>query len=161
MTRDPRDLLAEALWREPGIVFMRKPWAMWDKLAPDETERVRMRADHLLRILESLGVRLECAATGEHFAQRPASPVIWRYSLSGAATERLVRKAPADKWQIVMIDGAQERVEHTFTLAEAHEHAGMVLMGDPSAKAIPNLGKELSASLEIYRVDAVNMDAQP
>jgi hypothetical protein len=158
MTRELRDLLAEALWREPGIAFTRKQWAVWDKLAPDETEAVRRRADHLMRLLAELGLTLVRTGQETPSLPPPSSPVVWRYRLFGAATERMVRKGHGDQWQIVIVDG-HERVEHAFTMAEAHEHAGMVLMGDPEAKKVANLGKELSAALEIFRVDAAAMEA--
>lgn len=155
MNRLLDDIVAECLWRLPGITFMRRPWEVEKEISPLTCEQKLIEARSLIRLLESMGVKLECAATDARSAPRTTSDTIWRYRLSTGTAERLVRRS-GEGFEIVFIEGGEERVEHSFDIATAHIHAGMVLMGDPEAKKIANLGKELSAALEAYRVFAVS-----
>lgn len=151
--RPIRDILAEALWLEPDI--LRRPsWARWSEIAPDECERYRERADHLIRLVGEMGAQITTA--GGEPKPRPHVPsgVVWRYHIVGQNGERIVRKGPLDDWYVATVADGQETIEHTFQLGLTHVRSGMVLTGDPGARSIQNLGKELSAALEIYRLCA-------
>lgn len=157
MTRPLRDLLAEALWLEPGI--LRRSWQDWDQIAPDETERVRCRADVVIRLLQDrLGVGFIIDGESQ---QRPIpqSPEVWRYRLPDHETERVVRRGPGDVWQIATIKAGAWTVEIEFTLFDALASAGAVLCGDPSAGQIKGLGRILAALATIYSVYAEKMEA--
>jgi hypothetical protein len=113
---------------------------------------MRLRADHLLRLLSEHGV--EFVQTGAPRAvTRPDSDVVWRYYLAGQKVERIVRRKD-DAWQIVDIADGKETVGQTFTVADAHVNAGLVLTDDPSARTIAGLGRQLAALTEIYRLTA-------
>ncbi|ESY89041.1 hypothetical protein X739_00665 [Mesorhizobium sp. LNHC220B00] len=150
MTRPIRDILAEGMRRE-RLGLVRPLWQDWDE---DGREEVRRRADHLLRILSDAGVQL--VQTGVPApAGTPTGPTIVANQVYGAPdTMREVRIAERG-FSIVAVKGGDATVEQTFTLNDAMVNAGLVLAGDPAAKSIKDLGKQLAAAAEIYRLDAV------
>lgn len=149
--REIRDIVAEAM-RVERLGFVRPLWRDWDAFAPDETERVRLRADHLIRLLAGEGLAIVRAGDPAP-APAPTSAVVWRYYLAGQKVERLVRR-DGDGWQIITVSDGKETVEQTFTLAAAHVNAGLVLTDDPAARTIAGLGRQLAALTEIYRICA-------
>jgi hypothetical protein len=150
-----RDILAECLRRE-RLGLIRPLWADWSRVDDASCEQVRLRADHLIRLLADLGVEL--VQTGEPKAvERPDSAIVMRCPLAGnAATERMIRCA-SDRWEIATITAGVETVEQSFTLTEAMLNAGLVLSDDPEARTIPALGRRLAAVTEIYRLNAATM----
>lgn len=150
--RPIRDILAECLRIErQGPI--RPLWADWAKFADDECEQVRLRADHLMRLLEGHGLTIVQAGHVNQAA--PAqSPEVYRYGVVGRKAERVVRRGAGEAWQIVSIENGVETVEQTFTADQASINGGLVLTDDPAAKAIPGLGRQLAALAEIYRLCA-------
>lgn len=161
MTERPiRDILAEVLRRE-RLGLMRPLWQEWQQFADEECELVRQRADHVIRLLDELGVTLVRTGDALPPAPPPQSPVIWRYSLTESETVRLVRKGPGDQWEIVKLAGGEEKVELAFSLASLSVEAGMVLRADPEALKLKGLMTRLAAGLEIFRVEAETMEYEP
>lgn len=151
MSRPARDILAECLRRERyGLI--RPLWLEFDE---DAREEVRRRADHLIRLLSDYGVEL---------AQRdvtppapPSSQTIIANQVVGAPdTMREVRSVDG-KFAIVAVKTGAETVEQTFTLNEAMLNEGLVLSGDPAAKTIKDLGRQLAATACIYRLHAAGL----
>jgi hypothetical protein len=118
--RDLRDILAECMRRE-RLGLMRPLWADWcaaDNLGGPE--QVRIRADHLIRLLAVHGVSLVRSSEPATIAQ--TSPTVWRWGLAGTDAERLIRASADDpnEWQIVRAEGDQETIQMRFRLAEAY-----------------------------------------
>lgn len=147
-----RDILAECMRRERyGLI---RP--LWADADDDSREEVRRRADHLIRILADYGVQM--VRTGEPApAETPTGPtIIANQVYAQPETVREVR-AEAGKFSIVAIKNGESVVEQTFTLNDVMLNAGLVLAGDPAAKAIKDLGKQLAGATEIYRLNAAGM----
>jgi hypothetical protein len=150
MSRATRDILAECLRRE-RLGLSRPFWHDLATFDQEACEHVRKRADHLMALLESYGVRL--VQEGKPRPEpRPAE--IWRYWLVGRKAERVVRRGAGENWQIVLVEGGAETVEMNFTAAQASINGGLVLTDDPAAKVIPGLGRQLAALCEILRLCA-------
>ncbi|TIN76754.1 hypothetical protein [Mesorhizobium sp.] len=150
--RAVRDILAECMRRERyGLI--RPLWAEMD----DETqEEVRWRADHLIRILADYGVQMVRAGEPAP-AETPTGPTIVANQVyDHPDTTREVR-VDAGKFSIVTIKGGETTVEQTFTMIDVMLNCGLVLSGDPAAKMIKDLGKQLAAATEIYRLNAAGM----
>lgn len=152
--RPIRDALAEMMRRER--LGAARPH--WSKAHQDEKEPLRRRADHLIRLLADVGLAVVRIDDPQPDTPPPSSPVVWQFKLFGRNAERIVRKADADLWEIVTVEGGQEKLEQSFTLARAAINAGLVLNGDPQAREIPGLGSQLAAANEIYRLDAAAME---
>ncbi|MER8616001.1 hypothetical protein NKG99_03970 [Mesorhizobium sp. M1409] len=149
MTRTIRDILAEGMRRE-RLGLIRPLWHDWDE---DGREEVRRRADHLMRILSDAGVQL--VQTGEPApAATPTGPTIVANQVYGAPDTMREIRVEERGFSIVAVKGAETTVEQTFTLNDAMVNAGLVLAGDPAAKSIKDLGKQLAATAEIYRLNA-------
>ncbi len=153
MTRAVRDILAECMRRERlgGVLPL---WQDWQTFADEDCEQVRLRADHLIRLLATFGVEL--VQTGEPRATtRPDSDIIMRCALVGdLATERVIRREADDLWTLATVKAGQSTDEQSFSLTVAMINAGQVLTDDPAAKSIPGLGRRLAAVAEIYRLCA-------
>jgi hypothetical protein len=154
--RDIRDILAEAMRRERLGTAARPAWADWWEEA---REPVRMRADHLIRLLAEAGVDL--VRTGEALppAPPPKSLVVSRDAIVGRKAERIVRADPAG-FAITLVQDGAETVEQTFTLQDASLLAGAVLTGSPEAAKRPGLGRLLAAAVEMYRLDAAPLEGK-
>lgn len=150
--RPSRDILAECI-RLERLGIIHPLWADW---FDEGREPVRMRADHIIRLLADRGVGL--VQIGEpRPAARPDSPVFWRWKIVGREAERIVRIAPAGI-EVLKLEGGQEALQLAFTLAEAHELAGRGLSGDRELTQEAGVITKLSAALEAYRVNAVGAD---
>jgi hypothetical protein len=153
--RDLRDILAECMRRE-RLGLMRPLWADWcaaDNLGGPE--QVRIRADHLIRLLAVHGVSLVRSSEPATIAQ--TSPTVWRWGLAGTDAERLIRASADDpnEWQIVRAEGDQETIQMRFRLAEAYVLSGRVLGGDREVLKEQGVLTKLAAALEIHRCNAV------
>lgn len=155
MTRQVRDILAECMRRERhGLI--RPLWADLAGVDDDAAEEVRRRADHLIRILSDYGVQL--VQTGEPAAiVTPTSPTIVANQIYNQADTNREVRADAGRFSIVTVKAGEATVEQSFTLNEVMLNAGLVLAGDPAAKTIKDLGKQLAAATEIYRLNAAGM----
>jgi len=156
--REIRDILADAMRRERLGGLVRPLWQEYVTFNPEACEQVRLRADHLIRLLAGDGLTI--VRKGEPVADVQTSDVVWRYYLAGQQVERIIRRK-GDDWQIILVgaDG-KETVEQTFALADAHANAGLVLTDDPSARTIAGLGRQLAALAEIYRLCAQSTGGQ-
>lgn len=150
--RPIRDILAECMRRE-RVGLMRPFWEQWRQIDDAACEQVRLRADHLMRLLQSYGVTLVQAAAETATPTAAAEP-IWRYWLVGKQAERVIRRRADGGWEIVRVEDGKELLEQTFTLQDAHSNAGLVLTDDPVATTTKGLGRQLAALTEIYRLDA-------
>lgn len=152
--REIRDILGECIRLERlGIIN-----PMWSDWFEEAREPVRMRADHILRLLADRGVEL--VQTGEpRQTTRPDSPVFWRWKIVDRNAERLVRISPAGI-EVVKVEAGQEALQIAFQMTEAHDLAGRGLAGDRELTKEPGVITKLSAALEAYRVNAVgaNLD---
>lgn len=155
MKREVRDILAECMRRERyGLI--RPLWADLAGVDDEGAEEVRRRADHLLRILSDAGVQL--VQTGlPPPVSTPTGPTIIANQVFNAPDIMREIRVDAGKFSIVAVKGGETTVEQTFTLTEAMLNAGLVLAGDPAAKTIKDLGKQLAAAAEIYRLNAAGM----
>jgi hypothetical protein len=152
MKREVRDILAECMRRERyGLI--RPLWADLAGIDDAAAEEVRRRADHLIRILSDAGVQL--VQTGEPAAiATPTSATIVANQVYNAPDTMREVRVDERGFSIVAVKAGQSTVEQTFTLNDAMVNAGLVLAGDPAAKSIKDLGKQLAAATEIYRLNA-------
>ncbi|TPM19799.1 hypothetical protein [Mesorhizobium sp. B2-3-6] len=150
--RAVRDILAEGMRRE-RLGLVRPLWHDWDD---DSREEVRRRADHLIRILADYGVQMVQAGDPAPIAMPTSSTIVANQVYAQPDTMREVR-AEAGKFSVVTVTGGVDTVEQTFTLNDVMVNAGLVLTGDPAAKTIKDLGKQLAAATEIYRLNAAGM----
>lgn len=150
--REIRDILADAMRRERLGGLVRPLWQEYASFNPEACEQVRLRADHLIRLLAGEGVTLIRAGDSGP-KPTPTSDVVWRYYLAGQQVERVIRRS-GDDWQIVAVKDGGETIEQEFLLADAHVNAGLVLTDDPAARTIAGLGRQLAALTEIYRICA-------
>ena len=152
MTREIRDIFAECIRLERlGIIH-----PLWSDWFEDAREPVRMRADHIIRLLADRGVEL--VQTGEvRPISRPDRPVFWRWKIVDRNAERLVRIGQAGI-EIVKLENGQEALQIAFPMAEAHDLAGRGLAGDRELTKEPGVITKLSAAVEAYRVNAVGTD---
>ncbi|PWJ93561.1 hypothetical protein C8D77_101240 [Mesorhizobium loti] len=155
MTRAIRDILAECMRRERyGLI---RP--LWSDLAGVDdaaAEEVRRRADHLMRILSDAGVQL--VQTGEPApVAAPTSPTIVANQVYAQPDTMREVRVEERGFSIVAVKAGQSTIEQAFTLNDVIVNAGLVLTGDPAAKAIKDLGKQLAAAVEIYRLNAAGM----
>lgn len=151
MSRPARDILAECIRRERyGLI---RP--IWSDADEDAREEVRRRADHLIRLLSDYGVDLV-----QRNVEPPAPPssqtIIANQVVGAPDTMREVR-AVDGKFAIVAVNAGAETVEQAFTLTEAMLNEGLVLSGDPAAKTIKDLGRQLAATAAIYRLNAAGL----
>ncbi|MGX9145908.1 hypothetical protein [Mesorhizobium sp. 128a] len=152
MTREVRDILAECMRRERyGLI--RPLWAHADD---DSREEVRRRADHLIRILADYGVRFDQVGEPTPAATPTSATIVANQVFNAPDTTREVCIAERG-FSIVTVKADETTVEQTFTLNEAMLNAALVLCGDPAAKTIKDLGKQLAAAAEIYRLNAAGM----
>lgn len=152
MTRETRDIVAECMRRERyGLI---RP--LWADADDDAREEVRRRADHLIRILADYGVRFDQVGEPTPLAT-PTSPIIVANQVVNAPDTMREVRVEERGFSIVAIKGGDTTVEQTFTLNEVMLNAGLVLAGDPAAKAIKDLGRQLAAATEIYRLNAAGM----
>ncbi|RWH31633.1 hypothetical protein [Mesorhizobium sp.] len=147
--REVRDILAECLRRE-RLGLVRPLWHDFVTINDDACEQIRLRADHLTRLLASYGLAI---VRTEDDASRPETPpdVIYRCALEDGTAERLIRRA-GDGWEVVRVAAGVETVEQSFSLERATINAGLVLTDAPEAKSIAGLGRQLAALVEIFRV---------
>ncbi|TPN34769.1 hypothetical protein [Mesorhizobium sp. B1-1-6] len=150
--RAVRDILAEGMRRERyGLI---RP--LWADADDDSREEVRRRADHLMRILSDYGVQL--VRTGEPAPiAAPTSPTIVANQIYAQPDTMREVRAEAGKFSIVTVKGGDATVEQTFSLNDVMLNAGLVLTGDPVAKTIKDLGKQLAAAVEIFRLNAAGL----
>ncbi|MBE1208138.1 hypothetical protein [Aminobacter carboxidus] len=155
--REVRDILAEAMRRE-RLGLIRPLWEDWIRFDNDGgCEQVRLRADHLIRLLSELGITL--VQTGEpQSTTRPDNPVFWRWKINGQNAERIAR-AGANGIEVAKLDAGTETVQLTFGLAEAHDLANRGLSGDRDLIKETGVITKLSAALEAYRVGAAILAA--
>ncbi|RUV17865.1 hypothetical protein, partial [Mesorhizobium sp. M1A.F.Ca.IN.022.04.1.1] len=151
MSRPVRDIVGECLRRERyGLIH--PLWAQFDE---DAREEVRRRADHLIRLLSDYGVDLV-----QRNVVPPAPPtsqtIIVNQVVGQPDTMREVR-AVDGKFAIVAVKAGAPTVEQTFSLNEAMLNEGLVLAGDPAAKTIKDLGRQLAATAAIYRLNAAGL----
>lgn len=152
MTRPVRDIVAECLRRERyGLI---RP--LWAEADDDGREEVRRRADHLIRIISDYGVDLVSRGDVEPPAPPTSQTIIANQVVGAPDTMREVR-AVNGKFAIVTVKGGVSTVEQTFTLNEVMLNCGVVLAGDPAAKAIKDLGRQLAGAAEIYRLNAAGL----
>ena len=152
MTRPLRDIVAEAMRRE-RLGFARPAW---EDAGEEFKEEWRRRADHLLRIIEEL------SNAPLPPLQAPPDGVIVSMQLpSDPSKERAVRRA-AGAWEVTLIDrkSGEVVVEQRFTLAEVHLLAGDIHAGRPDVAKRPGLGRLLAAAIDIYRLDAAQLEAR-
>jgi hypothetical protein len=150
--RPVRDILAECLRRE-RLGLVRPLWADADD---DAREEVRRRADHLIRILADYGVRFDQVGEPTPVATPTSPTIVANQVVNAPDTMREIRVAERG-FSIITIKGGDTTLEQTFTLNEAMVNAGLVLAGDPAAKTIKDLGRQLAAAVEIYRLNAAGM----
>lgn len=156
MTRDIRDILAECMRRERyGLI--RPLWADAVEVNPEGCEQSRLFADHLIRLLKENGVDLVRAGEGAPPPAPPESRIITRDLIVGENAERWVRWT-GDRWEIVHVAGEVEAVEQSFTTTEALLNAGLVFRGDPQARKIPAVGRQLAALVDIYRLNGTLLE---
>ncbi len=152
MMREIRDILAEGMRRERlGLV---RP--LWPAMDEDSREEVRRRADHLMRILSDYGIQLVQTGAPVPVAA-PTSPTIVANQVYNAPDTMREVRVEERGFSIVSVKGGDTTVEQTFTLNEVMLNAGLVLTGDPAAKTIKDLGKQLAAAVEIYRLNAAGI----
>lgn len=149
MSRPARDILAECI-RLERLGIIHPLWADWFE---EGREPVRMRADHIIRLLSDRGIELVHTGEPRH-VERPDSPVFWRFKIDGQNAERLVRTA-ADGIEIVKIGGDKQSIQLTFPIGEAYDLANRGLCGDRELTKEPGVITKLSAALEAHRVNAV------
>ncbi|MER8762864.1 hypothetical protein [Mesorhizobium sp. M0968] len=152
MMRPIRDILAEGMRRE-RLGLIRPLWQDWDE---DSREEVRRRADHLIRILSDAGVQLVQMGEPAPIAVRTGPTIVANQVYNAPDTMREVRVEERG-FSIVAVKGDDATVEQTFTLNDVMLNAGLVLAGDPAAKTIKDLGKQLAAACEVYRLNAAGM----
>lgn len=146
-----RDILAECLRVE------RLGPTLWSALHEEAREPVRMRADHIIRMLAAHG--LSIVRTGEPVPVEPlTSPVVWQSDLHGRNAQRVIRRTSVG-WELVTIADGAETVDLTFTMQEADIVGGSVLKDEPDVRKIVGLGRKLAAALEIRRVNAETSNA--
>lgn len=152
MSRPVRDILAECMRRERyGLI--RPLWRDLTSIDDAAAEEVRRRADHLIRILADYGVQM--VQTGEPAPiAAPTSPTIVANQVVGASDTMREVRVEGRKFSVVTVKGGTVTVEQTFSLTEAMVNAGLVLSGDPAAKTIKDLGRQLAAACEAYRLNA-------
>lgn len=146
--REIRDVLAECIRRERyGLI---RP--LWADADDDAREEVRRRADHLIRILSDYGVDLVQRDVSP--PATPTSQTIVANQVYGAPdTVREIRVGDRG-FEIVAVKAGAATIEQSFTLNDAMLNCGLVLAGDPAAKTIKDLGRQLAATAEIYRLNA-------
>jgi len=149
MSRPVRDILAECIRRERyGLI--RPLWAGADEEAREE---VRRRADHLIRLLSDYGVDLVSRGDVAPPLAPTSQTIVANQVVGQPDTMREVR-AVDGKFAIVAVKGGIATVEQSFTLNESMLNEGLVLAGDPAAKTIKDLGRQLAATAAIYRLHA-------
>lgn len=155
MTREVRDILAEAMRRERyGLI--RPLWSDLAGIDDAAAEEVRRRADHLIRILADYGVRLDQVGEPSPIAT-PTSPTIVANQVVNAPDTMREIRVEERGFSIVSIKAGDTTVEQTFTLNDVMLNAGLVLSGDPAAKTIKDLGRQLAAGCEVYRLNAAGL----
>lgn len=150
--RPIRDILAEGMRRE-RLGLVRPLWSNWDE---DSREEVRRRADHLMRILSDAGIQLVQTGGPAPVAPPTSQTIVANQVYAQPDTMREVRIEERG-FSVVAVKAGQSTVEQTFTLNEVMLNAGLVLTGDPAAKSIKDLGKQLAAAVEIYRLNAAGI----
>ncbi|TGP22322.1 hypothetical protein EN827_30885 [Mesorhizobium sp. M1D.F.Ca.ET.184.01.1.1] len=141
--------MAECLRRET-LGAAASPWAAMDD---DSREEVRRRADHLIRLLSDYGVDLVRRGDVEPPSAPTSQTILANQVYAQPDTMREVRTEQGG-FSVVAVKGGQSTVEQTFTLTDVMLNAGLVLAGDPAAKTIKDLGRQLAAATEIYRLNA-------
>ena len=150
--REVRDIVAECMRRERyGLI---RP--LWADADDDSREEVRRRADHLIRILADYGVRFDQVGEPTPIST-PTSPTIVANQVFNAPDTMREVRVEERGFSIVSIKAGDTTVEQTFTLNDVMVNAGLVLAGDPAAKTTKDLGKQLAAAVEIYRLNAAGM----
>jgi hypothetical protein len=152
MSRSVRDILAECHRREV-LGASAPPWHSMDE---DAREEVRRRADHLIRLLSDYGVDLVQRGDVEPPASPTSQTIIANQVVGAPDTMREVR-AVDGKFAIVAVKAGADTVEQVFTLNDVMLNEGLVLSGDPAAKKIPDLGRQLAAVAAIYRLNAAGL----
>ncbi|TGP28228.1 hypothetical protein EN875_032235 [Mesorhizobium sp. M2D.F.Ca.ET.232.01.1.1] len=153
MSRPVRDILAECMRRE-RVGLVRPLWHDFVATNDEACEQVRLRADHLTRLLASYGLTI--VQTEDARAPETPPDTIYRCALEDGTAERVIRRA-GDGWEVVKVAGGVETVEQSFMLDRAAINAGLVLTDAPEAKSISGLGRQLAALVEIFRVHAQGM----
>lgn len=150
--RTARDILAECVRRERyGLI---RP--LWSDADEEMREEVRRRADHLIRLLSDYGVDLVQRGDIEPPSPPTSQTIIANQVVGAPDTMREVR-AVDGKFAIVAVKAGAETVEQVFTLNDVMLNEGLVLSGDPAAKKIPDLGRQLAAVAAIYRLNAAGV----
>lgn len=151
MSRPVRDIVGECLRRERyGLI---RP--LWDDADDDAREEVRRRADHLIRLLSDYGVDLVQRDVTPRAP--PTSQTISANQIVGQPDTMREVRAIDGKFAIVAVKAGSETVEQAFTLNEAMLNEALVLAGDPAAKTIKDLGRQLAATAAIYRLNAAGI----
>ncbi|AMS41188.1 hypothetical protein [Aminobacter aminovorans] len=150
--REIRDILAECI-RLERLGLIHPLWSEWFEAG---REPVRMRADHILRLLSDRGVTI--VQTGEPQSTTRPEPVFWRWKINGQNAERIAR-AGANGIEVAKLDAGTETTQLTFGLAEAHDLANRGLCGDRELMKEAGVITKISAALEAYRVGAAILAA--
>ncbi len=154
--RPIRDVLAEMMRRE-RLGLIRPFWAAWcDFDNEGGPEQWRLRADHLIRLLASEGLTVTRAGDAAAPVPAPTAEVFWRYLMDGDQAERQL-KATDRGIDIIRSADGKETVQLSFTLNEAHNAAGALLLGDKETAKRQGILTMLSAALEAYRLDVAVM----
>lgn len=150
--REIRDILAECIRFERLGPIQPLWWNWWE----EGREPVRKRADHILRLLADRGVELIRTGESVSATTRHDSPEIWRFKIMGRNAERIVR-ATAAGIEVVMAEDGKETVQLAFAIGEAHALSGRGLIGDRELMKEPGVVTKLAATLEAYRVNAIDL----
>src|SRR5690606_8016819 len=90
----------------------------------------------------------------------PASPEIWTGLIEGQNAERLLRKGEGEQWEIVRREARGEvKRQIAFTIHDALMLGDRVLRGDASVKGVAGAMTILAAANEVYRLDALAVEA--
>jgi len=151
--RTVRDVFAECHRREV-LGASAQPWQAMDE---DAREEVRRRADHLIRLLADYGIELVRPSEKEPPSAPPSSQTIIANQVVGQPDTMREVRAVGGKFAVVVVKAGAETVEQAFTLNQVMLNCGLVLAGDPSAKTIKDLGRQLAGACEIYRLNAASL----
>lgn len=155
MKQEIRMLLAQAMRHER----LGASSYTWEGLTDEGREFWALRADQMIRFLDSHGVCL--SFKGEPSPTKPpVSPVIYTIRDRNPSVDRSIR-AGAEAWEIVDHNRQTdaEKVRLTFALRDVDRECELVLAGDPSVPEIPGLRTRIAAAAIIYSLDAQSMAA--
>lgn len=145
MTRELRDVLAEAMRRE-RYNLISPDWRYCDEAM---REPIRERADFLIKMLADAGVTLAMGDQPAEPLKPPYNPVITTIEVAPGAS-RLVRAVGGARFEIVLVADGTEAVEHSFTMLGVMGFAERIMLRDATVQKEQGLLTKLAGAIITY-----------